>query len=124
MPACLPPRLPQARIWAARARGELGRAAEILSSVRLVGHQIAKAALSCCLAICVAEGIGFTLQSKEIAERFGERHAEWDPARAALELRSVASSTGWDLVSASRWAARQTPVAAGVLERMARLALA
>jgi hypothetical protein len=43
----------------------------------VAGHCLAKAALTCCLAVLVAEGQGFTLQSSVIAERIGERHPEW-----------------------------------------------
>jgi hypothetical protein len=90
MPPCPVPRLANARDWAARASRAVARAAEDVAYPRRAGHAIAKAALRCCLAVGVAEGAGFTLQSDLIAGRFGERHPEWDAwakefARARLD---------------------------------------
>jgi predicted nucleotidyltransferase len=79
MPACPPPRVPNARAWMTRASVVLATAEECVSEhPRLAGHRAAKAALSCCLATGVAEGFsGFTLGSAVIAERFAARHPEW-----------------------------------------------
>jgi hypothetical protein len=90
IPPCPVPRLANARDWAASASRAVTRAAEDAAHPRRAGHTIAKAALRCCLAVCVAEGAGFTLQSELIAGRFSERHPEWEAwakefARARLD---------------------------------------
>jgi hypothetical protein len=77
MPSCPVPRLANAREWTARASLAVMRAAADLAYPRRAGHALAKAALQCCLAVSIAEGDGFTLESDLIAGRFGERHPEW-----------------------------------------------
>jgi predicted nucleotidyltransferase len=77
MPACPPPRVPNAREWMTRAAAVLATAEDGKDHPRLAGHRAAKAALSCCLAAGIAEGQGFTLDSLVIAERLAERHPDW-----------------------------------------------
>lgn len=85
MPSCPVPRLRSAREWAARAARAVNAPGGSLlaqrcsgqEQLRLAGHRVAKAALTCCLAVGVAEGQGFTLLSRSIVERFAERHPDW-----------------------------------------------
>jgi predicted nucleotidyltransferase len=77
MPACPPPRLPSAREWTARAGQILSAATERRAHLRLAGHRAAKAALTGCLAVGVAQGQGFTLLSDVIAARTSEHHPDW-----------------------------------------------
>jgi hypothetical protein len=90
MSPCPVPRLANARDWAASASRAVTQAAEDMAHPRRAGHTLAKAALRCCLAVSVAEGGGFTLDSGLIAARFGERHPDWaawatEFARARLD---------------------------------------